>query len=155
LFFDGRTDDWIRYNGENFPAEPIERIIEQWSPVSTAAVYGIPCEFGDDEVMCGLVLKTDAEFDPESFHYYLEDEGEMHELWMPKYVRILQNPNFTETNKLVKKHLRKEQINLDTIADSVYVRDKNERAYIPFDSDKYSALVESFKAQGRERFLNL
>lgn len=155
LFFDGRTDDWIRYNGENFPAEPIERIIERWPPVSAAVVYGIPCEFGDDEVMCGLVLGNDATFDPEVFYYFLEGEGDMQELWMPRYVRILQDPHFTETNKLVKKHIQKEQVNLDSITDPVYVRDKRERTYIPFDRKQYSALIESFEAQGRERFLNL
>ena len=155
LFFDGRTDDWIRYNGENFSAEPIERIVELWSPVSVATAYGIPCEFGDDEVMCGLVLKTDSEFDPESLHSFLEDEGEMHELWMPKYIRILQSPQFTETNKLIKRHIQKEQVNLDNIADAIYVRDESGRTYIPFNRDKYSTLIESFRAKGRERFLNL
>jgi fatty-acyl-CoA synthase len=154
LYFDGRTDDWIRYNGENFPAEPIEKFVELYPPISTAAVYGIPCEFGDDDIMCGLVLKTGSEFDPEEFHQFLDGQGEMHELWMPKYVRILEAPHFTETNKLIKKHIQKEQVNLDTVSDAIYVRDKRERAYIPFTREDYLALIESFKAQGRERFLN-
>ena len=73
---------------------------------------------------------------------------------MPRYVRILEDPHFTETNKLIKKHIQKEQVNLDKISDTIYVRDKKERAYFPFKKEDYLALVESFKAQGRERFLN-
>ena len=155
LYFDGRTDDWIRYNGENFPAEPIEKFVEQYPPVSAAVVYGIPCERGDDEVMCAIVTRDGTEFDPAAFHGLLEDERDMQELWMPKYVRILQDPHFTETNKLVKKHIQKEQVHLDRISDQIYLRDKEQKTYIPFTKDKYLALIESFKAQGRERFLNL
>ena len=154
LYFDGRTDDWIRYNGENFPAEPIEKFVELYPPVSAAVVYGIPCAFGDDEVMCGLVLRTGAEFDPEAFHRLLDAEGEMQELWMPRYVRILAEPHFTETNKLIKKHIQKDQVNLDNVRDAIYVRDKREGTYIPFTREDHLSLIEEFKAQGRERFLN-
>ena len=155
LYFDGRTGDWIRYNGENFPAEPIEKFVELYPPVSAAVVYGVPCERGDDEVMCAIVERAGTEFDPAAFHMLLADERDMMELWMPRYIRVLQKPHFTETNKLVKKLIQKEQVNLDKISDALYVRDKEKKAYAPFTKEKHLALIEMFKAQGRERFLNL
>lgn len=155
LYFDGRTDDWIRCNGENFPAEPIEKLVELYHPVSMAAVYGVPCHHGDDEVMCAVVKRADAEFDPAAFHKFLEDLRDMQDLWMPRYVRILQNPPLTETNKLIKKRLQKEQVNPSAISDPLYVRDTERGTYFPFTPEKYLALVEEFKVKGRERFLDL
>jgi fatty-acyl-CoA synthase len=154
LFFDGRTDDWIRYNGENFPAEPIEKFAELYGPARIAAVYGIPCERGDDDVMCALILKDGQVFDPSEFHRLLENEKDMPELWMPRYVRILQNPPITETNKVIKRVLQKEQVNIHKISDLLYFRDKQSATYVPFTMEHYCALVEQFRAQGRERFLN-
>ena len=78
----------------------------------------------------------------------------MPELWMPRYVRILQNPPITETNKVIKRILQKEQVNVHKVSDHVYVRDKQSATYEPFTAEHYRALVEEFRSQGRERFLN-
>ncbi len=154
LFFDGRNDDWIRYNGENFPAEPIERFAELHPSVRVAAAYGIPCERGDDDVMCALVLKDGQLFDPCGFHRCLEDEKSMPEFWMPRYIRILRNPPVTETNKIIKRLLQKEQVNVRMISDPIFVHDKQNGTYVPLTLDLYDALVAEFRAQGRDRFLN-
>ena len=42
LFFDGRTDDWIRKDGENFSALQVARLIQEHPDIVLAAAYGVP-----------------------------------------------------------------------------------------------------------------
>ena len=67
LFFAGRNADWIRVDGENFPAGPIEDALRQHPDVVLAAVYGVPDAQAGDQVMAGLVLRSGAELDPVKF----------------------------------------------------------------------------------------
>ena len=65
LYFAGRNADWIRVDGENFPAGPIEEALRAHPDVVLAAVYGVPDDQAGDQIMAGLVLREGAEFDPE------------------------------------------------------------------------------------------
>ena len=51
VFFAGRTSDWLRVDGENFPAAPIEAIIGRHPEVMLASVYGVPDPDSGDRVM--------------------------------------------------------------------------------------------------------
>ena len=53
LFFDGRTDDWIRKDGENFSALQVARLVQEHPDVVLAAAYGVPCAVSDELVMVG------------------------------------------------------------------------------------------------------
>src|SRR3954454_24781391 len=44
LYFAGRTADWIRVDGENFPAGPIESALLAHPDVVLSTVYGVPDE---------------------------------------------------------------------------------------------------------------
>ena len=67
LYFAGRTADWIRVDGENFPAGPIERRDRRHPDVVVAAAYGVPDADAGDQVMAALVLRRGATFDPAEF----------------------------------------------------------------------------------------
>src|SRR5439155_14541356 len=67
LYFAGRTADWIRVDGENFPAGPIESAVSRHPDVVLAAVYGVPDEQAGDQVMAALVLREGLSFDPAGF----------------------------------------------------------------------------------------
>ena len=74
LYFAGRNADWIRVDGENFPAGPIEEALRQAPGVVLAAVYGVPDDQAGDQVMAGLVLADGVAFDPAAFTAWLEAE---------------------------------------------------------------------------------
>ena len=42
FYFAGRDHDWLRVDGENFAAAPVERILERFPDVELAAVYAVP-----------------------------------------------------------------------------------------------------------------
>ena len=67
IYFAGRSADWIRVDGENFPAGPIEEALRKAPGVVVAAVYGVPDDQAGDQAMAGLVLADGADFDPEAF----------------------------------------------------------------------------------------
>ena len=57
IYFAGRTADWLRVDGENLAAAPIERILLRHPAVDEAAVYAVPDESVGDQVMAALVLR--------------------------------------------------------------------------------------------------
>src|SRR5438270_12619145 len=72
LFFAGRTADWLRVDGENFPAGPIEAAIGRHADAVLAAVYGVPDEHSGDQVMAAVQLRDGARFDPAEFAAFID-----------------------------------------------------------------------------------
>ena len=60
VYFAGRTADWLRVDGENLAAAPIERILLRHPSVEEAAVYAVPDESVGDQVMAALVRPRPA-----------------------------------------------------------------------------------------------
>ena len=64
VYFAGRTADWMRVDGENLAAAPIERILQRLPAVDQVAVYAVPDGNVGDQVMAALVLQDDATLTP-------------------------------------------------------------------------------------------
>ena len=44
IYLAGRTSDWMRVDGENLAAGPIERILQRLPEINHVAVYAVPDE---------------------------------------------------------------------------------------------------------------
>src|SRR5205085_11847493 len=55
IYYAGRTADWLRVDGENLAAAPIERILLRHPSVSEAAVYAVPDPRSGDQLIAALV----------------------------------------------------------------------------------------------------
>ncbi len=107
FWFAGRTSDWIRVDGENFPTAPVERILEQFHGVRTAVVYGVPdVRNAEDQVMAALQLHDPAQFDPGEFRTFLAGRADMGTKWAPGFVRVAADLPVTGTNKVDKRAMR-------------------------------------------------
>ncbi len=156
LYFAGRNADWLRVDGENFPAAPIEAALASHPEVVLATVYGVPDDQAGDQVMAGLVLREHAELDPARFASWVDDQSGIAPKWRPRYVRILREPPTTGTNKIIKRVLVQAKWRSDLVAgDPVYVRSRGEPAYRRFTRPDEEALHESFVRYRRERFWDL
>jgi fatty-acyl-CoA synthase len=62
FFFAGRTADWMRVDGENFAAGPIEQILGRFPGVASVVVYGVPDPRTGDQVMAAVELDADTTF---------------------------------------------------------------------------------------------
>ena len=156
LYFAGRTADWIRVDGENFPAGPIEETLRGAPGVVLAAVYGVPDDQAGDQVMAGLVPAEGAGFDPGAFARWLDAQGAIGPKWRPRYVRILHDPPTTGTNKIVKRTLVHQKFRHDLVGpDELFVRERGADEYRPFTADDERTLFDSFVRYERERFWDL
>jgi fatty-acyl-CoA synthase len=105
IYLAGRTADWMRVDGENLAAGPIERILQRLPGVNQVAVYAVPDEQVGDQVMAALVL-TEA-LSPREFEKFLAAQADLSPKAWPRYVRINTELPRTATNKILKRELIK------------------------------------------------
>jgi fatty-acyl-CoA synthase len=156
LYFAGRVAEWIRVDGENFPAGPIESAVGRHPDVVLAAVYGVPDKDAGDQVMAAVQLREAAVFDPVAFAAFVDSLAGVGPKWRPRYVRVVDEFPSTGTNKIVKRTLVREKYRHDLCGgDSLWVRDRGADAFRPFTIDDERALHAELDAAGRGRFWDL
>ena len=148
FYFAGRTADWLRVDGENFAAAPVERILSRFAGVVLCAVYGVPDPLAGDVVMVALQLT--APFHPDAFAEFLGSQPDLGPKWVPSFVRVVDRLPMTQTNKVVKRQLVTERW---STADPMWKRspDGGYRAFTEADSE---ALLGEFRRHGREGLLS-
>jgi fatty-acyl-CoA synthase len=156
LWFAGRTADWIRVDGENFPAGPIEAALSRHPDVVVAVAYGVPDAQAGDQVMAAVRMRDDTEFDPDGFAAYVDALPEVGPKWRPRYVRVVEEFPMTGTNKIVKRTLVREKLRRDLCGDDLlWVRDRGAETFRPFTGVDEDALKAELTRAGRERFWDL
>jgi fatty-acyl-CoA synthase len=150
VFFAGRTSDWIRVDGENFPAAPIETILNRHPDVLLTSVYGVPDADSGDQVMVALVLRDGSAFDPAGFAAWLDAQADLGPKWQPRFVRLSTALPSTPTNKILTRTLVHEKFRSDRVhGDPVFLRLRGDAAFRPFTGDDEEALRAAFEANGR------
>jgi fatty-acyl-CoA synthase len=150
IYFAGRDYDWLRVDGENFAAAPVERILARHPDVVLAAVYAVPDPEVGDRVMAALQLRPGAPFDPEGFAAFLGEQSDLGTKWTPRFVRISETLPVTETSKVLKRLLRRERWEC---ADPVWWQPAKGAPYRRMTRGDVGALREEFAARGHERVL--
>ena len=105
IYLAGRTADWMRVDGENLAAAPIERILERLPQVSQVAVYAVPDERVGDQVMAALVIRNGMHLEPIDLEEFLTAQPDLSPKAWPRYVRINGDLPATATNKILKREL--------------------------------------------------
>jgi fatty-acyl-CoA synthase len=105
IYLAGRTADWMRVDGENLAAAPIERILQRLDAVSQVAVYAVPDELVGDQVMAAIVLRDGVTLGPRAFEDFLSGQPDLSPKAWPRYVRIAAELPSTATNKVLKREL--------------------------------------------------
>jgi fatty-acyl-CoA synthase len=105
VYLAGRTADWMRVDGENLAAGPIERVLQRLPAVSRVAVYAVPDANVGDQVMAALVLRDEAELSPGELERFLAAQSDLSPNAWPRYVRITTSLPSTATNKVIKREL--------------------------------------------------
>ena len=144
FYFAGRNMDWLRVDGENIAAGPIERILSRHPAVALAAVYAVPNSDVGDDCMASLILRPGEEFDPTDFATFLSKQADLGTKMMPRYIRVATELPSTETNKILKRVLREERWECE---DPVWIRDGD--GYRPLGSEDRGAIRSEFQSRGR------
>ena len=105
IYLAGRTADWLRVDGENLAAAPIERILQRLAPINQVAVYAVPDEEVGDQVMAAIVLNDGQSLTPEEFEKFLAAQPDLSPKAWPRFVRINSALPQTATTKILKREL--------------------------------------------------
>jgi fatty-acyl-CoA synthase len=150
VYFAGRTIDWVRVDGENFGAAPVERVLARYPAVSQVAVYAVPDVDTGDQVMAALKLHEGRSFDAADFAAFLEAQSDLGTKWAPRYVRISAALPSTQTNKVLKRVLAREGWEC---ADPVWIRPGRGLEYQSLTDEGRAELRKEFAGHGREHLL--
>jgi fatty-acyl-CoA synthase len=107
-YFAGRLGDWMRVDGENLGAAPIERVLLRYPDAPEVAVYPVPDPVVGDQVMAALVMAPGTTFDAEKFRAFLAEQPDLGPKQWPSYVRISAELPRTVTFKVLKRQLSAE-----------------------------------------------
>ncbi len=158
LFFDGRTDDWIRKDGENFSAGQVGRMLSEHPDVALGVAYGVPCAVSDELVMAALKMREGADFDPQGFFDWCEaqvSDASMDRKWFPDFVRVVDEFEYTETQKVLVRNLKKCHFDRRRLADEpIFWRSRGESSFKVFSEDDFRALRADFEKAERAALLD-
>ncbi|MFT4199739.1 fatty-acid--CoA ligase FadD1 [Gordonia sp. (in: high G+C Gram-positive bacteria)] len=132
IYLAGRTGDWLRVDGENLTAGPIERILQRMPQVGQVAVYGVPDENVGDAVMAAIVPTGDEKLTPEAFAAFLAEQSDLSPKAWPRYVRVSSQLPSTATNKILKRELKQQGATAHD-SEHLWVREARGKTYSPTD----------------------
>ena len=137
LYFAGRSNEWLRVDGENFAAGPVETIVARHPDVRSVAVYAVPDDPVGDRVMVALELREGATFDPSGFDGFLQGQPDLGSKWVPTFVRVDTELPKLSSMKLDKKVLRRDAWTVD----GAFWRPSRRGGLRPLTDDDRQALV--------------
>lgn len=153
LYFTGRDISWIRVDGENFLARPIEEALQRHPDVYLCAVYAVPDVAAGDRVMATLVLSEEANFDGADFVRFLERQPDLSPKWLPEWIRIATELPQTATNKILKPQLRADGFAPGRSPDPLFRRKRGAAHYERFGESEWEEVRADFCAAGRDHLL--
>lgn len=104
FYFLDRSKDSIRRSGENISSFEVEQAILAHDDVADTAVYAVPAEFGEDEVMAAVVLKGGSTTSATEIIEWCRVR--LPYFAVPRYVDLRQSIPRTATAKIQKHLLR-------------------------------------------------
>jgi crotonobetaine/carnitine-CoA ligase len=112
FYFVDRKKDALRRRGENISSFEVEGVINSHPNVLESAVFAVPSELGEDEVMAAVVLKNGEKLSPEELITFCNDR--MAYFAVPRYVEFRDSLPKTPTARVEKYKLREEGVSKDT-----------------------------------------
>jgi hypothetical protein len=107
--------------------------------------------------MVALELRPGARFDPDGFFAFCEAQvrgGGMDRKWFPDFVRIVESFEFTQTQKILVRSLKKDHFRRDRLAtEPIFWRRRGDASFREFAAADYDALRREFAAAERLHLL--
>lgn len=105
LYFVDRKTDSLRRRGENISSWEVENVVEKHPAVAECAVFGVPSELGEDEVMIWVKPGEGVELDLEDLMGFCAEN--MAYFMVPRYVDVVYDIPRTTTLRVKKAQLKK------------------------------------------------
>ena len=112
LHFIDRMKDCVRRRGENVSSFEVEAVINTHDSVLESAVYGVPSELGEEEVMTAVVLKPGCSVSEVELLDHCVPR--MAHFAVPRYIRFVDELPKTPSQRIQKFKLREDGITIDS-----------------------------------------
>lgn len=112
LYFVGRNTESMRKGGENVSAYEVEQVIMEHPAVEEVAVYAVPSELAEDEIMASIRLVENKSLEPAELIRFLSDR--LAKFAIPRYIRIVDEFAKTNSHRIIKRVLEREGVTEDT-----------------------------------------
>lgn len=124
VYFAGRSSGWLRVDGENIGAAPIERSLVGYPGFAQVSVYAVPDSDVGDRVMASVIPVGDVDnFDPAAVAEYIDSRPELGPKQKPTLIRVCSEFPRTATFKVVTRTQSAERWNT---SDPVWIRRRGE-----------------------------
>lgn len=108
FFFAGRSNEWLRVDGENFAAGPVTDIVMRHPDVRSASVYAVPDDPVGDRVMVAVEVVDPGAFSVAELDAFLAAQPDLGPKWVPSFVRVTGELPKLASMKIDKMRLRRE-----------------------------------------------
>jgi crotonobetaine/carnitine-CoA ligase len=112
LYFVDRKTDSLRRRGENISSWEVEREINAHPAVLESAIFGVPSDLGEDDVMAVVILKEGEKLTPEELIRHCEER--MAKFMVPRYLEFRDALPKTETHRVQKSELKRAGVGPNT-----------------------------------------
>ena len=108
FYFAGRSNEWLRVDGENFAAAPVEAIIGRYPAVRAVAVYAVPDDPVGDRVMASIEVVGGHCLEASEFDAFLAAQPDIGPKWVPCFVRFVPELPKLASMKIDRQRLRRD-----------------------------------------------
>jgi fatty-acyl-CoA synthase len=137
--FIDRLGDTFRWKGENVATSEVNEAVLECPGVIDAATYGVLVPGADGRAGMAAIVADDS-FDIAGFNDHLSRKLPAYAC--PVFVRLCAALDSTETFKQKKQDLIRAGFDPRNVADPLFYRDPKSGDFLPFDADRYAALVQ-------------
>jgi carnitine-CoA ligase len=110
--FVDRAKDAIRRRGENVSSFEVEQVLSQYPGIAHVAVFGVPSELGEEEVMAAVVPEEGVKLDRAELLSFCEPL--LASFAIPRYVELVSELPLTQNGKVRKAVLRERGVGART-----------------------------------------
>jgi crotonobetaine/carnitine-CoA ligase len=114
LHYRGRKQDRMRVKGENVSAQELEFVVLGHDAVLEAAAYGLPSEFGEEEIKLDVVLRDDVAV--AELHVWMTES--LPRFMVPRYVEVVDAFPKTPTERIEKWKLKERSVERPEVFDA-------------------------------------
>jgi crotonobetaine/carnitine-CoA ligase len=112
IYFVGRSTDSMRRRGENVSAYDVEQAILKHPSVLEAAVYAIPSEMTEDDIMASVKLVEGNKLSGKELWDFLQNK--LAKFAIPRYIRMVDDFPRTETFRIKKGEMKSTGVTNET-----------------------------------------
>ncbi|XP_022110798.1 very long-chain acyl-CoA synthetase-like [Acanthaster planci] len=142
VFFKDRLGDTFRWKGENVASSEVAAILTDLPNIKEAIVYGVRIPGYDGRAGMAAIVLQDGTETLEWKEVYAEVANRLPTYARPKFIRVKDQMETTQTHKYRKLDLVKEAFDPESCGtDKLFFMDESQKSYVPLGKDLHCQIL--------------